>query len=79
MARSTKATATSGKRANGQATTGKNEKGEFIMTQKEMEKLIQTITAETLKALLSQPLSQNEVPVKVTPKMTKKTGYNGEK
>ena len=67
------ATATSGKRANGQATTGKNEKGEFIMTQKEMEKLIQTITAETLKALLSQPLSQNEVPVKVTPKMTKKT------
>ena len=67
-----KATATGAKGKSG-TTTGKNEKGEFIMTQKEMEKLIQTITAETLKALLSQTLSQNEVPVKVTPKTTKKT------
>ena len=66
MAKNQKATSAKGK--NG-TTTGKNERGEIVMTQKEMEKLIQTITAETLKALLSQTLSQNEVP-KATPKKT---------
>ena len=66
MAKSTTATGAKGKSG---TTTGKNEKGEFVMTKNQMEKLIQTITAETLKALLSQTLSQNEVP-KATPKKT---------
>lgn len=68
MAKNQKATSAKGK--NG--TTKKNERGEIVMTQKEMEKLIQTITAETLKALLSQTLSQNEVPTKATTKTSKK-------
>lgn len=68
MTKNQKVTVTGAKGKNG-ATTGKNQRGEIVMTQKEMEKLIQTITAETLKAVLSQTLSQNEVP-KVTPKKT---------
>ena len=61
-----KAKATSGKRAERQSTT---EKGEIVMNQKEMEKLIQRITSETLKAILSQV----EPPAKETPKKSKKT------
>ena len=59
-----KATATSGKRANGQATTGKEEV--FNMTKAEMATLISNITATVIATL-----SQNEVP-KATTKTTKK-------
>jgi len=63
----TKQKATSAKRKNG-TTTGKNQKGEIVMNQKEMEKLIQRITSETLKAILSQV---EAVPTKKTKTATK--------
>ena len=62
-----KATATSGKRANGQATTGKEEV--FNMTEKQMQELIKNITASVI-ATLSQV---EAVPTKATTKTTKKT------
>ena len=65
MARNQKVT--SGKRANGQATTGKKEV--FNMTEKQMQELIKNITASVI-ATLSQV---EAVPTKVTPKTTKKT------
>ena len=66
MAKKQKATSGNG------ATTGKNKKGEIVMNQKEMEKLIQRITSETLKAILSQ-VEVEAAPAKETPKKSKKT------
>ena len=60
-----KATATSGKRANGQTTTGKEEV--FNMTEKQMQELIKNITASVIATL-----SQNKVPTKATTTTTTK-------
>lgn len=67
-----KATATSGKRANGQATTGKEEV--FNMTKAEMATLISNITATVIATLQeSKATPTKATTTKATPKTTKKT------
>lgn len=65
-----KQTVTGAKKTATQATTGKNQKGEFNMTEKQMQELIKSITASVIATLQESKATPTK---KVTPKTTKKT------